>query len=204
VHLALAEQDHPWVSRGALKLIAALDHFGIDPGGLLCLDLGASTGGFSQVLLDRGADRVVAVDVGHGQLHPDVAVDPRVLSLEGINVRGLETSMLPGPPALITADLSFISLRKALPVALDLAPPECRLVALIKPQFEAGRAAIAKGGVVRDPEVHRTICEAITVWLNVRGWQVAGVIDSPIEGGDGNREFLVAARRPSDAHGRGN
>lgn len=186
------------MSRGALKLIAALNHFGIDPGGLLCLDLGASTGGFTQVLLARGASPVVAVDVGHGQLHPDVAADPLVLSREGVNVRDLVASMLPAPPRLITADLSFIGLRKALPAALSLAPPGCRLVALIKPQFEAGRTVVPRGGVVRDPEVHRGVCEGIVAWLEARGWQSAGVIDSPIEGGDGNREFLVCARRSSE------
>ncbi|MDH3665602.1 MAG: TlyA family RNA methyltransferase [Paracoccaceae bacterium] len=192
--LVVTEGPNPWVSRGALKLNHALDHFGLTPSGI-ALDLGASTGGFTQVLLARGAERVYAVDVGHGQLVAALAEDPRVESLEGVNARALPDARIP-PVDWITADLAFISLTKALPAALDLAKPEAVLVALIKPQFEAGRAAIGRGGIVRDAQVHARVTVEIADWLTARGWQVTGVIPSPIEGGDGNREFLIAARKP--------
>jgi 23S rRNA (cytidine1920-2'-O)/16S rRNA (cytidine1409-2'-O)-methyltransferase len=186
-----------YVSRAALKLAHALDCFGIDPAGLDCLDLGASTGGFTQVLLERGAARVTSIDVGHGQLAPALAADPRVSAIEGLNARDLRTEHLAAPPRLIVCDVSFISLTLALPPALALAAPGARLVALIKPQFEAGRVAVAKGGVVRDPAMHREVCASIGAWIEgEQGWQVLGVEPSPIAGGDGNREFLLAAAKP--------
>jgi 23S rRNA (cytidine1920-2'-O)/16S rRNA (cytidine1409-2'-O)-methyltransferase len=184
----------PWVGRGALKLLHALDAFGFEPSGL-ALDVGASTGGFTQVLLARGAARVYALDVGHGQLHPTLAADPRVVSLEGVNAREIPAGLVP-PVDWITADVSFISLEKALPGALALGKPGAVLVALVKPQFEAGRGHVGRGGIVRDPAIHDAVCARICNWLAGQGWRVTGVVPSPIEGGDGNREFLVAARKP--------
>lgn len=188
--------ERAYVSRGALKLLHALDQFSFDPSGRICLDLGASTGGFTQVLLERGAAQVVAVDVGHGQLAKEIAEDPRVRSVEGLNARDLTRELVPEHVSFITADLSFIGLRKALPQALALAEPDALLVALIKPQFEAGPENVGKGGIVRDPALHERICGDISRWLaEEMGWQVLGVTPSPIEGGDGNREFLIAARK---------
>ncbi len=184
----------PWVGRGALKLAHALDAFALTPHGV-ALDVGASTGGFTEVLLARGAERVFALDVGHGQLHPRIAADPRVVSLEGVNARAIPAGLVP-PVDWIVADVSFISLEKALPGALALANPGATLVALIKPQFEAGRAHVGRGGVVRDAAVHEAVCARIRDWLAGLGWRVTGPIPSPIEGGDGNREFLVAAGKP--------
>ncbi len=192
--LIVTEDPNPWVSRAALKLLHALVHFDLTPTGI-ALDLGTSTGGFTQVLLDRGARWVFAVDVGHGQLATDIKRDPRVENLEGVNARSLLEQGIP-PVDWITADLAFVSLAKALPCALDLARPGAVLVALIKPQFEAGRAAVGRGGIVRDPQVHARVTNEIADWLTARGWQVTGVIPSPIEGSDGNREFLIAARKP--------
>lgn len=191
------EADDPareLVSRAGLKLTAALDRFAIDVTGLACLDIGASTGGFTQALLQRGASRVVALDVGHGQLAASLRDDPRVIVLEGRNARDLALVDLPFRPRLIVADVSFISLRLALPPALALAAPAARLVALIKPQFEAGRAALGKGGVVRNAAVHEAVCQDIARWLEEdQGWRVEGLMPSPIAGGDGNREFLISA-----------
>ena len=185
---------HPYVSRGALKLVAALDHFGISPAGLVCLDIGASTGGFTEVLLERGAAKVYAVDVGHGQLHAKIARDRRVVSCEGVNARDLD---IPERPALIVVDVSFISLRLALPATLARATSGTQLVALVKPQFEVGRARVGKGGLVKSPEDRRGALEAIETWLSRdAGWSVTAAIESPIEGGDGNREFLLAAKKP--------
>lgn len=190
----VAGEPLPWVGRGALKLLHALEAFGLTPSGV-ALDVGASTGGFTQVLLARGAERVYALDVGHGQLHPRLADDPRVVSLEGVNAREIPEGLVP-PVDWITADVSFISLEKALPGALALAKPGAVLVALVKPQFEAGRENVGRGGIVRDAAVHEAVCARICDWLGGRGWQVTGLVPSPIEGGDGNREFLVAARKP--------
>jgi len=185
------------VSRAALKLIAALDRFTIAVEGLDTLDIGASTGGFAQVLLERGAAHVVALDVGHGQLAASLRDDPRVTVLEGVNARDLTAGRLPYPPDLVVSDVSFISLRLALPPALALAPPGGRLIALVKPQFEAGRAALGKGGIVRDAAVHAAVCDEISRWLeDGPGWQVLGLMPSPLEGGDGNREFLIHALKP--------
>jgi 23S rRNA (cytidine1920-2'-O)/16S rRNA (cytidine1409-2'-O)-methyltransferase len=185
---------HPYVSRGALKLLAALDHFELSPEGLTCLDIGASTGGFTEVLLERGAHRVYAVDVGHGQLRQKLAEDSRVVSLEGTDARNLTTAHIAEPPGAIVADVSFISLKLALPAALALAK-NAWLVALVKPQFEAGRAAIGKGGIVKDAAAQSESVAAVLAVLKKYKWTVLGTIDSPIEGGDGNREFLVAARQ---------
>lgn len=191
--VALAADPMPWVGRGALKLLHALDAFALDPAGATALDLGASTGGFTEVLLARGAARVIALDVGTGQLHPRLAADPRVLSLEGVNARELPTNL--PPYDWITADLSFVSLEKALPPALDRAPAGATLVALIKPQFEAGRAAVGRGGMVRDPAVHAAVRARIAAFLTASGWAVLGETESPITGGDGAAEFLIAARK---------
>jgi 23S rRNA (cytidine1920-2'-O)/16S rRNA (cytidine1409-2'-O)-methyltransferase len=187
--------DHPWVSRGGVKLAHGLDHFRLDPAGLVCLDVGASTGGFTDVLLSKGAVRVYAVDVGHGQLAWKIREDARVVVLERTNVRALTAELVPEAPGLIVCDVSFIGLRTALPRALDLAPPGAHLLALIKPQFEVGKGRVGKGGIVRDPDLHREVTESIQAWIEGRpGWSVLGVTGSPIDGADGNKEFLVAAR----------
>ena len=184
-----------YVSRAALKLVAGLDTFGFDPLRLTVLDLGASTGGFTQVLLERGAVRVLAVDVGHGQFDPRFAADRRVVLREGLNARNLTAADLGGYPVqAIVADLSFISLKLALPPALSLAEPGAWGVFLVKPQFEVGREAIGKGGIVRDPQAARAAAEEIARWLaEDRGWSVLGFRPSPIAGGDGNTEFLLGA-----------
>lgn len=184
-----------YVSRAALKLIAALDAFGIAPAGRACLDIGASTGGFTQALLERGARTVVAIDVGHGQLHAAVAADPRVTAIEGLNARDLSADRLPEPPDLIVADVSFISLRLALPPALRLAAPDAQGVFLVKPQFEVGREGIGKGGIVRDPAAAEAAVAGIEAFLAGEGWSLLGRVPSPIAGGDGNREWLVGAAK---------
>ncbi|MDB5568959.1 MAG: hemolysin [Hyphomicrobiales bacterium] len=189
-----AEVPHPWVSRAGLKLVAGLDAFGLDPAGKTCLDLGSSTGGFTQVLLSRGAAKVYAVDVGHGQLHASLLGRPDIVSMEGTDARALEAAHFSAPPQVVVSDVSFISLRLALPHALTLAAPDARLVALVKPQFEAGRANVSKG-VVRDAAVHARVCDEIAALLEGLGWRVQGLIPSPIEGGDGNKEFLIGAAR---------
>src|SRR6476646_7846765 len=180
-----ARPAHPFVSRGGVKLAAALDCFGFDPRGRVCLDVGASTGGFTHVLLERGARRVYAVDVGRGQLHPSLRGRPEIVSLEATDIRALAPAVLPEPPDLVVADVSFISLKLVLPPALALARPSADLVALIQPQFEAGRAHLKKG-VVRDPQVHQAVCEDISAFVAGLGWKVRGVISSPVTGGDGN------------------
>ena len=185
-----------YVSRGALKLIAGLDHFGFDPKGLTTLDIGASTGGFTQVCLERGARHVLALDVGTGQLDAGLAANPRVTRLEGMNARALTRDDLGGAPVeAIVCDVSFISLKLALPPALGLAEPGAWGIFLVKPQFEVGREAIGKGGIVRDQAVAEGAAADFEAWLGSQGWRVAGRIASPIAGGDGNREFLVGARR---------
>ena len=188
------ERAHSFVSRGALKLAGALKHFDLSPHGLVCLDLGASTGGFSEVLLMHGAKKIFAVDVGYGQLDPKIANDPRVVSIERTNARGMKP--LPEAPQAIVADLSFISLKLALPPALAMAASGAWLIALVKPQFEAGRENVGNGGIVRDKAVQNAVLCDITTWLPKNsGWSVIGSIDSPVKGGDGNREFLIAARK---------
>jgi 23S rRNA (cytidine1920-2'-O)/16S rRNA (cytidine1409-2'-O)-methyltransferase len=183
---------HPWVSRGGVKLAAALDHFGFAAEGRTGLDLGASTGGFTEVLLARGAQRVYAVDVGHGQVHARVAARPQVIVLEDLDARKLTPALIPEPLAFATVDVSFISLKLVLPPALALMRSPAWLVALIKPQFEAGRRRLKKG-VVRDPQVHAAVCDDVAAFVTARGLRVAGVIPSPITGGDGNHEFLIGA-----------
>ena len=189
-----AEPAHPFVSRGAVKLAHALDHFQFDPSGCVCLDVGASTGGFTEVLLTRGARCIYAVDVGHDQLHRCLRAQPNVISLDRTDIRRLHPAQLPVPPDFISIDVSFISLQLVLPPALALASAPARLVALIKPQFEAGRRAVKKG-VVRDPAVHAVVCETIAARVQSLGWHVLGIVASPISGGDGNREFLLGAAR---------
>ncbi len=194
--LALRGRDHPWVSRGGVKLAHALDHFAIDPAGAVALDIGASTGGFTDVLLSRGARRVYAVDVGHGQLAWKLRNDPRVVVRERCNARYLAAADMAEPPDLVVCDASFIGLETVLPAALALAAPGAWLVALIKPQFEVGARQVGKGGVVRDPDLHRAVCERIAAWLGAQpGWRVAGITESPIRGPEGNVEFLIGARR---------
>jgi 23S rRNA (cytidine1920-2'-O)/16S rRNA (cytidine1409-2'-O)-methyltransferase len=192
------ERAHPFVSRGAMKLAGALNHFKLEPYGLVCLDIGASTGGFTEVLLMRGAARVYAIDVGHGQLDPKIARDPRVISLERLNARDLTTKYIVGQkPQAIVADVSFISLKLALPPALAMADSGAWLIALVKPQFEVGKDNIGKGGIVKDDHVRAQSVVEITLWLSrEQGWDVLGHMDSPITGGDGNREFLIAAVKP--------
>ena len=188
--------EHPWVSRGGLKLARALDHFEIDPAGLTALDIGASTGGFTDVLLARGASRVYAVDVGRGQLAWKLRQDDRVVVLERTNARNLDDVQVPEPIGIITCDASFIGLETVLPAPLALAAPGAVLVALIKPQFEVGKGRGGKGGVVRDPTLHAEVCERITGWLaGLPGWSVLGIVESPVRGAEGNIEFLIAARR---------
>ncbi len=188
-----AEPLHPYVSRGGLKLAAALDAFGLDPAGLACLDVGASTGGFTDVLLRRGAAKVVAVDVGHGQLDPRLAQDERVRPLEGLDARALNPERLGEAPAAIVVDVSFISQRLVLPHLLKLAAAPAWLVSLIKPQFEVGRADIVKGRVRSEAALERA-CADVSASIEAQGWRTLGVIPSPILGGGGAREFLIAAR----------
>jgi len=192
--LGFRGQDHPWVSRGGLKLAHALDHFGIDPTDRICLDVGASTGGFTDVLLARGAAKVYAVDVGRGQLAWKLRQDPRVFLREGVNARHLTREQLPEAPSLIVCDASFIGLATVLAAPLALAAAEAELVALIKPQFEVGRAGVGKGGIVRDPVLREAACARVAEWLGQQpGWRVRGMVESPITGAEGNVEYLVAA-----------
>lgn len=192
--IVLADGAGAHVSRGAEKLIAALDAFDLDPSGRIALDVGASTGGFTEILLARGAARVYAVDVGRGQLHGSFADDDRVVSLEGTDSRTLDSILIPEPVGAIAADVSFISLTLALPAALARAAPGCWLAALIKPQFEAGRDAVGKGGIVRDAAKRDAAVAKVRDWLAAQpGWRVLGVIGSPIAGGSGNREYLIGA-----------
>jgi 23S rRNA (cytidine1920-2'-O)/16S rRNA (cytidine1409-2'-O)-methyltransferase len=194
--LTLRGQDHPWVSRGGLKLAHGLDAFGFDPSGRICLDIGASTGGFTDVLLARGAAKVHAVDVGQGQLAWKLRTDPRVVVLERTNARHLDTALIPEPIGALVCDASFIGLRTVLPAGLALCAPGAFVVALIKPQFEAGPERVGKGGVVRDPAVHAEVCETIRHWFaSLPGWTVTGITESPITGPEGNREFLIGATK---------
>lgn len=195
--IAVDDPAQRFVSRAALKLIAGLDHFALDPSGRHALDIGASTGGFTQVLLERGARHVLAVDVGHGQMDPHLRDDSRVTCLEGVNARDLDASHLGGiEPGFIVSDVSFISLMLALPPALGLAAVGAAGVFLVKPQFEAGREAIGKGGLLRDPNEGPVIAERLRTWLDsFPGWRALGLCPSPIEGGDGNREFLLAGAK---------
>ena len=198
--LEVRGQDHPWASRGGLKLDAAMAQFELSAAGRVCLDVGASTGGFTSVLLARGAVLVHAVDVGHGQLAWALRTDPRVVVHERVNARYLARETVPEPVEALVCDASFIGLQTVLPAPLALCAPGAWAVALIKPQFEAGPEQVGKRGVVRDPAVHRVVCEQIEAWwAALPGWRVQGIADSPITGPEGNREFLIAAHhRPRD------
>jgi 23S rRNA (cytidine1920-2'-O)/16S rRNA (cytidine1409-2'-O)-methyltransferase len=189
-----AEQPHPYVSRGGVKLAAALDAFHIDPKDKICLDVGASTGGFTEVLLTRGAAHVYAVDVGHSQLHPTIVGNARVTNLEGTDARSLNPDLIPRAADLLVSDVSFISLKLVLPPVIALLKPRAELAVLVKPQFEAGRDHVKKG-IVRDEAMHRAVCENLTAFVASLGFTIIGLVPSPIEGGDGNREFLLGARR---------
>jgi 23S rRNA (cytidine1920-2'-O)/16S rRNA (cytidine1409-2'-O)-methyltransferase len=189
-----ASAAHPYVSRGGVKLAAALDHFGFDPKGRVCLDTGASTGGFTQVLLQRDTRRVYAVDVGRGQLHESLRARPEVVSFEQTDIRTLSPAQMDEPPDFVTVDVSFISLKLILPTVLALPKTPAHMVALIKPQFEAGRAQVKKG-IVRDTAVHTAVCADFSAFVASLGWRVLGIIPSPIVGGDGNAEFLLGAAR---------
>jgi 23S rRNA (cytidine1920-2'-O)/16S rRNA (cytidine1409-2'-O)-methyltransferase len=194
--LTVRGQDHPWVSRGGLKLDHALRHFGLSPAGLVCLDIGASTGGFTDVLLHGGAARVHAIDVGHGQLAWKLRTDPRVVVHEKTNARHLTKDAIGETAGALVCDASFIGLRTLLPAPLALCAPGAWAVALIKPQFEAGPGQVGSKGVVRDPAIHAEVCAQIeSWWAALPGWTVLGIDESPITGPEGNREFLIAARR---------
>ena len=193
--LEVRGQDHPWVSRGGLKLDHAVQTFALKPEGLTCLDVGASTGGFTNVLLHHGAARVHAVDVGHGQLAWSLRTDPRVVVHERTNARYLTREQVPDPVQALVCDASFIGLQTLLPAPLALCAPGAWAVALIKPQFEAGPSQVGKGGVVRDGGIHRAVCARVRDWwATLPGWTVLGITDSPITGPEGNKEFLIAAR----------
>ena len=193
--LEVRGQDHPWASRGGLKLDHAIGHFGLSPAGLVCLDVGASTGGFTSVLLHHGAARVYAVDVGHGQLAWGLRTDPRVVVHERVNARRLSVAEVPEPVGALVCDASFIGLQTVLPAGLALCAPGAWAVALIKPQFEAGPDQVGKGGVVRDPAVHAAVCGRVgDWWAGLPGWTVLGIEESPVRGPEGNVEFLIGAR----------
>ena len=188
-------RDHPWVSRGGIKLAHGLDHVGWDVGDTVAIDVGSSTGGFTDVLLTRGAARVYAVDSGTNQLAWKLRQDPRVIVHEQTSARILTAAHIPEQVDLIVCDASFIGLAKVLDVPMGFAKDDARLLALIKPQFEAGREEVGKGGVVRDPAIHARVCAEVSAWVESRGWQVEGVVESPITGPEGNIEFLLAAKR---------
>mgnify|MGYP001183659576 CR=1 FL=1 len=191
----VAEAAHPWVGRGGLKLDHALTIWPVAIEGRVIVDVGASTGGFTQVCLSRGAARVYAVDVGTGQLHASLAGDPRVVELSGTDARALDATLIPEPPDLIVTDVSFISLAKALPAALALSRPGAELVALVKPQFEVGRERVGRGGLVKDEAARADALASVMGWLEGVGWRVLATADSPVAGGDGNREFLLRAMK---------
>ena len=189
-------RDHPWVSRGGVKLAHAIDHFGLNPAGITAMDIGSSTGGFTDVLLTKGTTRVFAVDSGTNQLAWKLRQDPRVTVLEQTSARVLTSSQIDAPCQWVVCDASFISLAKVLEVPLRLAAPQCQLVALIKPQFEVGRVEVGKGGVVRDPALHARVCDEVRDWLaGLGGWTIQGIVESPITGPEGNVEFLISAQR---------
>ena len=195
VPLEVRGRDHPWVSRGGIKLAHAIEHFGLDPRGAVAMDIGSSTGGFTDVLLQGGAEHVFAVDSGTNQLAWKLRQDDRVTVLEQTSARILTPEMIDRQCDWVVCDASFIGLAKVLERPLELAAPQCRVVALIKPQFEVGREEVGKGGVVRDPILHRRVCDEVQGWLEGIGWQVHGVVESPITGPEGNVEFLIHATR---------
>ncbi|MBB4064394.1 TlyA family RNA methyltransferase [Gellertiella hungarica] len=196
--ISIDDPARSYVSRAALKLVAALDGFGLSPEGRTCLDVGASTGGFTEVLLERGASHVVAIDVGHGQMHDRLRADPRVTCIEGLNARAMTREDIGGRAiSFVVSDVSFISLKLALPPALALAEPGSLAVLLVKPQFEAGREAISKAGLLKQPETAPAIAADLEAWLiRDMGWKSLGLLPSPIAGGDGNHEFLLAGLKP--------
>ena len=199
LEITVRGENHPWVSRGGQKLAHGLSHFDVDPSDAIALDIGASTGGFTDVLLSYGAARVYAVDVGHGQLAWKLRQDDRVVVLEKTNARHLDQGLIPDPADFIVCDASFIGLQTVLPSALALAASDAVLIALIKPQFEVGRRQVGKGGVVRDPKLHEQVCTRISDWLRaLPGWSVMGISESPITGPEGNKEFLIGAQRSAD------
>ncbi len=193
--LEVRGRDHPWVSRGGIKLAHAIEHFQLDPAGAVAMDIGSSTGGFTDVLLSNGAERVFAVDSGTNQLAWKLRQDPRVTVLEQTSARILTPAQIDAACNWVVCDASFIGLAKVLEVPLRLAARECRLVALIKPQFEVGRSEVGKGGVVRDPALHERVCNEVRDWLEADGWVIQGIVESPIKGPEGNVEFLVSAQR---------
>ncbi len=193
--LQLRGRDHPWVSRGGIKLAHAIEHFGLDPAGVTAMDIGSSTGGFTDVLLCNGAARVFAVDSGTNQLAWKLRQDSRVTVLEQTSARVLTPQLIDAPCSWVVCDASFIGLAKVLEVPLQLAATPCQLVALIKPQFEVGRGEVGKGGVVRDPALHQRVCDEVRGWLEQSGWDIQGIVESPIKGPEGNVEFLIAAQR---------
>ncbi len=197
IPLEVRGQDHPWVSRGGLKLEKGINAFQFDPTGMTGLDIGSSTGGFTDVLLQNGAERVYAVDVGRGQLHWKLRSDDRVVVMESTNARTLTEDMIEEPVDVVVCDASFIGLEKVLPAGMSLAKPGAWLMALIKPQFQVGKGEVGKGGVVRDPDLHDRVCREVSEWLTEdMGWTVLGITESPITGPQGNVEFLIAARKP--------
>lgn len=193
--LEVRGKDHPWVSRGGIKLDHGLSHFGFEVKGMTALDIGSSTGGFTDVLLTRGASRVYAIDVGTNQLAWSLRQDDRVIVHERTNARHLDPALIAEPVDIVVCDASFIALSKVLERPLSLARPGALLVALVKPQFEAGRDEVGKGGVVRDPAVHQRVCAEAAAWVESQGWTVDGVVESPITGPEGNKEFLLGARK---------
>lgn len=197
--LEVRGKDHPWVSRGGIKLDHGLNNFGFDVTGAVGLDVGSSTGGFTDVLLTRGAAKVYAVDVGTNQLAWKLRQDPRVIVLEQTNARYLSSEQVPEAVDIVTCDASFISLSKVLESAMKLARSGAKLIALVKPQFEAGREEVGKGGVVRDPAVRERVCAEAAEWVASQGWHVLGVTESPITGPEGNVEFLLGAQKPGDS-----
>ena len=199
--LEVRGKDHPWVSRGGIKLDHGLTHFGFDVTGTVALDVGSSTDGFTDVLLSRGAAKVYAVDAGTNQLAWKLRQDPRVVVLEQTNARYLTAEQVPEPVDIVVCDASFIGLAKVLEAPLKLAKPGAKLVALIKPQFEAGREEVGKGGVVRDPAVHERVCAEAASWVESQGWSVLGITPSPITGPEGNVEFLLGAEKIGDSSG---
>jgi 23S rRNA (cytidine1920-2'-O)/16S rRNA (cytidine1409-2'-O)-methyltransferase len=197
--LEVRGRDHPWVSRGGIKLAHAIEHFGLDPAGAVAMDIGSSTGGFTDVLLQKGAEHVFAVDSGTNQLAWKLRQDPRVTVLEQTSARVLTPQLIDRPSNWVVCDASFIGLAKVLGRPLELAAPRCHLVALIKPQFEVGREEVGKGGVVRDPALHERVCEEVREWVEGLGFTVQGIVESPITGPEGNIEFLISAERLGNA-----
>ncbi len=194
-HLSITGPNDDWVGRGALKLSAALEYFQIDPANMIAADIGASTGGFCEVLLRQNVRKIYAVDVGRDQLHPRIKNDPRVIDLSGVNAKGITADVIPDQLNLVVSDVSFISLKKALPATLQLCLNGAVLLALVKPQFEAGREHIGKGGIVRNEQIQEQVRADLANWINTQpGWQSLGTTKSPITGSDGNQEFLLGAR----------